>query len=187
MRTPDNDPDGWQAVDLATNSFGQAISVTPLQMATAVATIANNGLAMKPHIVKEIVSPLGTQTVAPEPGEQVISAEAAQTLRRMMGVVVDGIPKAFLDVQGYKVGGKTGTANIATENGGYKPGAYIASFVGVAPLEDPALAVLVKIDEPKDAPWGTVVAAPAFERIVQQALAYLKVPPTEPALVSSVQ
>ena len=187
VRTPDNDPDGWQAVDLATNSFGQAISVTPLQMATAVATIANNGLAMKPHIVKEIVSPLGSQTVAPEPGEQVISPEAAQTLRRMMGVVVDGIPKTFLDVQGYKVGGKTGTANIATENGGYKPGAYIASFVGVAPLEDPALAVLVKIDEPKDAPWGTVVAAPSFERIVQQALAYLKVPPTEPALVSSVQ
>jgi cell division protein FtsI/penicillin-binding protein 2 len=105
----------------------------------------------------------------------------------MMGVVVDGIPTTYLDIQGYRVGGKTGTANITSEDGGYKPGAYISSFVGIAPLEDPQLAVLVKIDEPKDVPWGTVVAAPAFGSLVQAALAYLKVPPTEQALVSSVQ
>jgi len=187
VRTPDNDPDNWRTVDMATNSFGQGISVTPLQICAAVATIANNGLAMKPRIVKEIVSPAGATRVEPEPIQQVISPESSQTLKNMMGVVVDGISKNYLDVQGYRVGGKTGTANVATENGGYKPDAYISSFVGIAPLENPVLAVLVKVDEPRDVPWGTVVAAPAFGRLVQDSLAYLKVPPSEPAVVSAVQ
>jgi cell division protein FtsI/penicillin-binding protein 2 len=186
VRTPDNDPD-WRAVDMATNSFGQGISVTPLQMAMAVAAIANDGLAMKPQIVKEIAGPTSRKVIEPEPREQVISPESARILREMMGVVVDGISTAFLDVQGYKVGGKTGTANIATDSGGYKPDAYISSFAGVAPLDEPVLAVLVKIDEPKGVPWGTVVAAPAFGRIVQEALAYMKVPPTSEALVSEIQ
>ena len=187
VRTPDNDPDGWRTVDMATNSFGQGISVTPLQISMAVATIANNGLSVKPHIIKEIVSPAGTTRFEPEPLQQAISPESSQTLRNMMGVVVDGIPKDYLDVQGYRVGGKTGTANVATETGGYRPDAYISSFVGIAPVESPRLAVLVKIDEPRDVPWGTVVAAPAFGRIVQDSLAYLKVPPSESALVSTIQ
>ncbi len=186
VRTPQNDPDNWGAVDMATNSFGQGISVTPLQMAMTVATIANDGLSMKPQVVKEIAGPNGSQVVEPEPVRQVMSPEAARTLRQMMGVVVNGIPKSYLDVQGYKVGGKTGTANIATGNGVYKPDAYIASFVGVAPLDDPQLAILVKIDEPKDVPWGTVVAAPVFDHIVEAALPYLNVPPTEPVLVSNL-
>lgn len=187
VRTPDNDPDGWRPVDMATNSFGQGISVTPLQISMAIAAIANNGLSVKPHIIKEIVSPAGATRFEPEPLQQAISPESSQTLRNMMGVVVDGISKDYLDVQGYRVGGKTGTANVATETGGYKPDAYISSFVGIAPIENPRLAVLVKIDEPKDVPWGTVVAAPAFGRIVQDSLAYLKVPPSESALVSTIQ
>jgi cell division protein FtsI/penicillin-binding protein 2 len=187
VRTPENDPEGWRTVDMATNSFGQGISVTALQMCMAVATIANNGLAVKPHIIKEIVSPTGTTRFQTEPVQQVISQQSSQTLRNMMGVVVDGISKSYLDVQGYRVGGKTGTASITADNGLYKPDAYISSFVGIAPVENPRLAVLVKIDEPKDVPWGTVVAAPAFGRLVQDALAYLKVPPSETALVSSIQ
>ncbi len=187
VRTPQNDPDNWRSVDMATNSFGQGISVTPLQICMAVATIANNGLAMKPHIIKEIVSPGGMTAFQPEPTQQVISPESSQTLRKMMGVVTDGINKNYLDIQGYRVGGKTGTASVATENGGYKADAYISSFVGIAPLDNPQLAVLIKIDEPKDVPWGTVVAAPAFGRLAQDALAYLKVPPSEPAVVSAIQ
>src|SRR3989337_3695431 len=101
----------------------------------------------------------------------------------MMGVVVDGIPTYLLDVQSYGLGGKTGTANIVTGEGSYKPDAYISSFVGVAPLENPVLAVLVKIDEPQGTPWGTVIAAPAFDHIVEAALPYLKVAPTETTLV----
>jgi len=184
VRTPTNDPEGWRTVDILTNSFGQGISATPLQLAMAVACIANDGLAMKPQILKEIAGATST-TFEPESGQQVITRESARTLLEMMGVVVDGIPDYLLDVQGYRVGGKTGTANIADGDGSYKDGAYISSFVGVAPLEDPQLAILVKIDEPKDVPWGTVVAAPAFGKIVQDALAYLKVPPGTEAIVSA--
>jgi stage V sporulation protein D (sporulation-specific penicillin-binding protein) len=184
VRTPQSDPN-WQPLDLATNSFGQALTATPLQVAMAISAIANGGLAMKPHIVKEIAYPGGGQVTQPEPLNQVITPETARTLLQMMGVVVKGVPKAYLDVQGYSVGGKTGTANVSDGHGGYKDGAYISSFVGVAPLEDPALAILIKVDEPKDVPWGTVVAAPAFDHIVEAALPYLKVPPTEGALVSN--
>jgi stage V sporulation protein D (sporulation-specific penicillin-binding protein) len=186
VRTPTNDPSGWRPVDMATNSFGQGISATPLQVAMAVAAIGNDGLSMKPQIVREIAGPVGT-VFEPEASQQVITPESARTLLEMMGVVVDGIPAHLLDVQGYRVGGKTGTANIADGSGSYKDNAYISSFVGVAPLEDPQLAVLVKIDEPKDVPWGTVVAAPAFGNIVQDALAYLKVPPHTEAMVSAQQ
>ncbi len=187
VRTPDNDPTGWHPVDMATNSFGQGIAVTPLQMVMAVAAIANDGVLMKPQLVNEIVGPLGAQVVEPETVRQVMSPESARTLLDMMGVVVDGVPTAYLDVPGYSIGVKTGTANIATENGGYKPDAYISSLVGIAPLEDPEIAVLVKIDEPENVPWGTVVAGPVFSRLAEQALAYLKVPPTEEVLVSSLQ
>jgi cell division protein FtsI/penicillin-binding protein 2 len=187
VRTPVNDPDNWRAVDMATNSFGQGISATPLQVAMALAAIGNGGTLMKPQFVREIVGPTGTETIAPESVRQVMSPESARTLLDMMGVVSDGVPTAYLDVQGYDVGGKSGTANIAVENGGYKADAYISSFAGIAPLEDPQLAILVKIDEPKDVPWGTVVAAPAFDHIVEQALAYLNVPPSEAVLVQAVQ
>ena len=185
VRTPENDPDYWRTVDMATNSFGQGISVTPLQMTMAVAAIANDGLYMKPHIVKEINTPGNTQVTQPEPGTQAITPETARTLREMMGVVTDRISTSYLDVQGYRIGGKTGTANIALENGGYKPDAYISSFVGVAPLDDPQIVILVKIDEPQDVPWGSVVSAPAFSRMAQAVLAYMKIPPTEAAIVAA--
>ena len=182
VRTPDNDSGGWRTVDMATNSFGQGISVTPLQMVMGVAALANEGKLMKPMLVKEVIGPHDKQLSEPQVTGQVVSADTARTLLDMMGVVVQGIPRNFLDIQGYEVGGKTGTANIASGTGSYK-GTYISSFIGVAPLEDPQLVMLVKIDEPKDIPWGTVVAAPAFSRIAQAALAYFKIPPQEADLV----
>lgn len=182
VRTPDNDPENWRSVDMATNSFGQGISVTPLQMVMAVAALANEGKLMKPMLVREIIGPRDKQVSEPEVARQVVSADTARTLLDMMGVVVQGIPRNFLDIQGYEVGGKTGTANIASGTGTYK-GTYISSFIGVAPLENPQLVILVKIDEPKDTPWGTVVAAPAFSRMAQAALAYFKIPPQEADLV----
>ena len=185
VRTAASDPANWREVDMATNSFGQGLSATPLQVVMSAATIANDGLSMKPKIVKEFAYPSESQTVLPEAGTQVIKPETARTLREMMGVVVDGISPTLLDVDGYTIGGKTGTANLTVDGGGYKPDAYISSFVGIAPLEDPVVAVLVKIDEPQGTPWGTVIAAPAFDHIVEAALPYLKVPPTETALVST--
>jgi cell division protein FtsI/penicillin-binding protein 2 len=158
IRTPENDPDNWRQVDMATNSFGQGISVTPLQMAMAVSALANDGKLMKPILIKEIIGPTESQVTEPEVVRQAVSPETARTLLDMMGVVVQGIPSNLLDIQGYKVGGKTGTANIASGGGGYKE-TYISSFAGVAPLEDPQLVVMIKIDDPKGIPWGTVVAS----------------------------
>jgi cell division protein FtsI/penicillin-binding protein 2 len=186
VRTAENDPANWRLVDMATNSFGQGISVTPLQMAMAVSALANDGKLMKPMLVKEVLTPGGSQETKPEAVRQVVSPETARTLLDMMGVVVEGIPASLLDVKGYQVGGKTGTANIIASGGGYKEDAYISSFAGVVPLEDPELMIYVKIDEPKGIPWGTVVAAPAFQRIAQGALAYLKIAPQDP-LVAAVE
>ena len=186
VRTEANDAANWRLVDMATNSFGQGISVTPLQMAMAVSALANDGKLMKPMLVKEVLTPGGSQETKPETVRQVVSPETARTLLDMMGVVVDGISTSLLDVKGYQVGGKTGTANIIASGGGYKEDAYISSFAGVVPLEDPKLMIYVKIDEPKGIPWGTVVAAPAFERIAQGALAYMKIAPVDPALVAAV-
>jgi stage V sporulation protein D (sporulation-specific penicillin-binding protein) len=184
VRTPANDPGNWREVDMATNSFGQGLTASPLQVVMAAAAIANDGLMMKPQIIKEVAYPGHGETVTPEAGVQAIKPETARTLREMMGVVVDGISGTLLDVDGYRVGGKTGTANLTVPGGGYKPDAYISSFLGIAPLDDPVLAVLVKIDEPQGTPWGTVVAAPAFDHIMEAALPYLKIPPTESALVN---
>jgi len=184
VRTPASDAN-WREVDLATNSFGQGITVTPLQIITAVSAIANGGNLMKPYIVQELVSPNGREEFTPVVVRPVMTPEAARTLLDMMGVVVEGTPSYWLDVPGYTVGGKPGTANIARGDGAYLENAYISSFVGVAPLADPVIAVLVKVDEPKDVPWGTVVAAPVFGRIAQAVLTYYKISPDAEALVSS--
>jgi cell division protein FtsI/penicillin-binding protein 2 len=160
VRSPTTDPYGWASVDLATNSFGQGISATPLQVAMALAAIANDGTLMKPQLVRQIIGTEASETIQPEVVRQVIKPETASAMLGMMGAVADSIPQ-YINVAGYRVGGKTGTANIADENGSYIPDTYIASFAGVAPLEDPQIAVLVKIDKPKDVPWGSAVAAPA--------------------------
>lgn len=186
VRTPENDSD-WREVDMATNSFGQGIGATPLQMSMAVAALANEGKLMKPLLVKEVIGPDGKiQKTSPQEARQVVSPKTARTLLDMMGVVAQGVPPNFLDVQGYTIGGKTGTANVSAEGGGYRE-TYISSFAGVAPLEDPQLMIMVKIDEPRGTPWGTVVAAPAFSRIAQAALAYFKIPPKEEALVAKLE
>jgi len=180
VRWPD-DPD-WSPVDLATNSFGQGLAVTPLQMAAAVAAIANDGLLMRPYVVQAIVTPQGVRETEPQAVERVISPEAAKALRDIMGEVARGIGPTWLDLPGYAVGGKTGTASVV-EDGSYKPDAYIASFAGIVPLDHPRLVILVKIDGPQDVPWGTVVAAPVFAQVARAALAYYGVPP-EPRLLA---
>jgi len=187
VRTPQTDPTGWAPVDLATNSFGQGISATPLQVAMGLAAIANGGTLMKPQLIKQIVGPQTTQTIQPQAVRQVIKPESAQSLMQMMQAVASFIAPSYLDVPGYTVGGKTGTANIADPNGGYIPDTYIASFAGIAPLENPQIAVLVKIDKPKDVPWGSAVAAPVFSDIANKALPYLGVAPSDSVLVQNVQ
>jgi cell division protein FtsI/penicillin-binding protein 2 len=173
----------WFPSDLGTNAFGQGIAVTPMQMIVAISAVANQGTLMKPHIVHQFVTtdPLtGKQQIVPvEPMvvRRAISQEAAATLTEMMVQVVEqNTTKA--QVPGYRIAGKSGTAQIPTAYG-YHPTDTIGSFIGFAPADDPRFIVLVKLDIPTSSPWGTQTAAPAFRAITERLFAYLQIPPDE--------
>jgi len=168
----------WHESDLGTNSFGQGISVTPLQMINAMAAIANGGLLMKPYIVQRIVREDGVVEIEPVVRRRVISPETA---RQLTQILVEGVKKGVAElayVEGYSIAAKTGTAQIPIP-GGYDPTWTIASIVGWAPADDPRFIILVKIDKPRAAPWGAVVAAPVFKSLAQQLFDYLGIPPDE--------
>jgi cell division protein FtsI/penicillin-binding protein 2 len=171
----------WFPSDLGTNSFGQGIAVTPLQMIAAAAAVANQGTLMKPYIVNQyIVSDQengGQRVIQVEPTvvRPAISRETAQTLNDMLVEVVERGPTEA-QIPGYRVAGKTGTAQIPTAYG-YHPSDTIASFVGWAPAEDPQFIVLIKLDKPQTSPWGSHTAAPAFRAIAERLIVYLQIPP----------
>ena len=180
----DNKSRLWSEVDLATNSFGQAISVTPLQMVTAVSAIANGGIMMKPYVVKQVQDPATGKVVdetQPQIVRQVLPRDAAQSLLTMLhGAAENGETRGTL-VPGFKVAGKTGTAQIPDlVNGGYDPSLTIASFIGAVPADDPQFVILVKIDKPTTEPWGSLIAKPAFAVIAQEITRYKRLRPTEP-------
>lgn len=171
----------WYGVDLATISFGQGVSATALQIASAVSAVANGGVLMKPYLVERVVDDSG-QTVrefTPQARRRVISVVTAKAVSRMLeGVVAEGGTGTSAAVEGYRVAGKTGTAQkVDPATHAYSASKRTASFVGFVPLEKPRLTILVVVDEPKTSPYGGVVAAPAFSAIAQQTLCYLKVPP----------
>jgi cell division protein FtsI (penicillin-binding protein 3) len=156
--------------------IGQGESVTPIQMATAYAAIANGGILRPPHIVGSIN---GRRTREPA-GRRVISATTAAQLRRMLeGVLAPGGTASEVSIPGYQLAGKTGTANkVDPATGEYSKSAYVASFMGFAPASDPKLLCAVIIDEPQSGSiFGGVVAAPAFGQIMSFALPYLGIPP----------
>lgn len=172
----------WFGVDLATISFGQGVSVSSIQLATAMSAIANGGTVMKPYMVERITDEGGgvLQQFSPQPIRRVISPEAAKTVARMMeGVTREGGTGVNASVEGYKVAGKTGTAQkVDPVTKGYSADKRTASFIGFVPSDNPRLTILVVIDEPKTSPYGGVVAAPPFSAIALQSLCYLRVPPT---------
>ncbi len=170
----------WSGLSQPMMSMGQSIFVTPLQMLTAVATIAGGGERRAPRIVRSIVAADGTEE-EPEvaPPVRVISERTAEALVRMMeGVVTEGTGKSAA-IPGYRVAGKTGTAQKVV-GGVYSHSAHIASFAGFAPAGRPALTAIVVLDEPVGKYYGGDVAAPTFARIVGPALTYLRVPPDQP-------
>jgi cell division protein FtsI (penicillin-binding protein 3) len=156
--------------------IGQGLSVTPMQMATAYAAIANGGILRTPRIVRKIN---GRQAPA-RAGHRVISARVASQLRTMLeGVFAPGGTASEVAIPGYKLAGKTGTANkIDPTTGEYSKSRYVASFMGFAPAADPKLLVAVMVDEPQGAIYGGTVAAPAFGDIMGFALQYLRIPPS---------
>lgn len=176
------DPD-WHESDLGTNSFGQGIAVTPLQMTAAIAAVANDGLLMKPHVVQEIIEGDRILPVQPTVVRRAVLAETARTLTDMLVTAVSE-EAALAQVPGYRVAGKTGTAQIPVP-GGYHPTLTVASFAGYLPADDPAVVILVVINKPQTSPWGGQVAAPVFASIAQQLMVLFDIPPDDVRLSKS--
>jgi cell division protein FtsI/penicillin-binding protein 2 len=161
-------PKQYSGSSLGNLPIGQGLAVTPMQMASAYQAIAMGGVTHKPHIV------MGD----PAPAHRVVSAQTAGEVSRMLeGVLGAGGTAQEAQVPGYRLAGKTGTAEKPDENGGYSKSKFVASFIGYAPARKPRLLVAVMVDEPQGSIYGGVVAAPAFEKIVSFALPYLGIPP----------
>lgn len=173
-------PENWSGTTIGTVPFGQGLSATALQMLRAIAAIGNDGIMVKPYLVSRIVDSKGKKIMEESKGgsKRVISSETARELSFILKEAVDKGTGQNAKLVGYQVAGKTGTAQKPMKNGrGYEPGKYIASFVGFVPANDPQLSIIVVIDEPKDAIWGSVVAAPVFKNIAEFSLNRLKIPP----------
>lgn len=165
----------WYEGDLGTNSFGQGVAVSPIQLAMAISSVANGGEMVMPHIMRTVVMngrPYSTtKSVVGKP----ISAETARTLTEMLAVSLEEEASNAL-VNGYRVAGKTGTAEIATETG-YSSSATNASFVGWGPVDDPQFLVYVWLEKPQSSPWGSVVAAPVFSQVFKELVVLTGLPP----------
>lgn len=177
--TPDIRPkSSFKEIDLATASFGQGIAVTPIQMVRAVAVIANGGNLMEPHVVKEIRDKEGSYQIKPKVKDKVIKDSVAQQLKEMMVTAVEEGEARYFKLKGFKIAGKTGTAQIPVA-GHYDPDKTIASFVGFAPADNPKFVMLVRFDEPSASIFGSETAAPTFFEIAKQLLLYYKIAPSE--------
>ncbi len=166
----------WREIDLATAAFGQGVAVTPIQMARAVAAIANGGAIMEPHMVREIVDSRGKKVeIKPKKIRQVISPQTAAVMTEMMVNAVDQGEAKWAKPVGYRIAGKTGTAQIPVA-GHYDDKKTIASFVGFAPADDPKFVMLVTLREPSSSPWGSETAAPLFFNIARDLFAYYSIP-----------
>lgn len=175
------EPSRWFEIDLAAISFGQGISVTPIQITTAMAAIANGGLLMEPYLVERITDANG-QTVQrrlPQVRRRVISEETARLVRKMMVAVTEpGGTGTRAALPGYQVAGKTGTAQkVDPVTGGYSIDKRVSSFIGFVPADLPALVISVTVDEPEGKAYGGLVAAPVFARIAEQSLSHLNILP----------
>jgi len=174
----------WYPIDTATIAFGQGISVSALQLVTAISAMANGGMLVKPRIIDRILNPDGSVLEKQEPEfvRRVVSSAVAESVRKMMQAVTepDGTgPRAV--PKGYTVCGKTGTAQILNSRGTYEHCDYNALFAGFSPAKNPKLAVVVVITAPQGSHYGGVVAAPAFREILSKSFNYLNVPPDNPS------
>jgi cell division protein FtsI (penicillin-binding protein 3) len=183
----------WTPVSIGSISMGQEVGVTPVQLITAVSAIANGGMLIRPHVVTELhkggqVLPAEGSLASPET-RRVIRPETAATLRRLMeGVILDGTGK-LAHLTGWTAAGKTGSAQkFDPATGRYSPTELIASFTGFAPINNPAVTILVSLDSPVGQHEGGQVAAPVFKRVAEQVLSYLEVPrdvPVNPKLIQA--
>ncbi|MFD0692752.1 stage V sporulation protein D [Paenibacillus sp. GCM10027628] len=171
-------------VELATTAFGQGVSVTPIQQITAVSAAINGGKLFKPHVAKSFMNPESGEivdVVEPELVRNVISENTSKQVREALeSVVAKGTGRnAFID--GYRVGGKTGTAQKVI-NGRYSPDEHIVSFIGFAPADNPKVVVYAAVDDPQGIQFGGLIAAPLVKNIMADALRYMKVEPNKQQL-----
>jgi cell division protein FtsI (penicillin-binding protein 3) len=174
-------PQKWREVDMANISFGQGISVTALQLVSAVSALANGGLLMRPYIVSEVIDPEGRviKKIKPRLMRRVISERVALEVGRMLRQVVqEGGTGTLAEPLGYRAAGKTGTAQkLDLSLGTYSNRRYVSSFMGFMPYDNPELAILVVLDEPWPKFYGGIVAAPVFKEIGEKVLPLLNVAP----------
>lgn len=167
----------WREIDLATASFGQGISVTPIQMVRAVSAIANGGWLMEPHVVKSITDAKGKVVdIKAKRLTRVLNAQAASVMTEMMINAVDNGEAKWAKPKGYRIAGKTGTAQIPV-SGHYDATKTIASFIGFAPADNPQFVMLVTLREPTSSPWGSETAAPLFFAIARDIFLYKNILP----------
>jgi cell division protein FtsI/penicillin-binding protein 2 len=172
------DPD-WFDSDLGTNAFGQGVALTPLQLVTAASAIANGGTMMQPHILARVQNGAVVHAIQPQVLGRPIKPETAATLNEMLAQSLElGEGGEDVFVPGYRIAGKTGTAQIPVP-GGYDPYRTIASFVGWGPVDDPRFVVLVKLDRPSASIWGSETAAPLFAEMVKRLVVLMEVPPDD--------
>lgn len=172
------DEKDWSPIDLATASFGQGISVTPLQLLTAVNSIANRGEMVAPSVVSEIITDDNKKIeIKPKNKGRVISETTAKVVTEMMVAAVEKGEAKWTKLKNYKIAGKTGTAQIPLA-GHYDPNSTIASFIGFFPADDPKVSMLVLINKPKKSIYGAETAAPIFFNIAKELVNYYAIPPT---------
>jgi len=166
----------WYEVNLATNSFGQGLAVTPIQLATAISVVANDGKMMAPHVLKTVITDKQVINIHPRVISSPITAETAHTLTDMLAVSLEEEASTAL-IDGYRVAGKTGTAEISLEGQGYDTSLTNASFAGWGPADDPEFLVYIWLEKPTSSPWGSVVAAPVFSSVVKELVVLMNIPP----------
>ncbi|MFN2519605.1 MAG: peptidoglycan D,D-transpeptidase FtsI family protein [Candidatus Limnocylindria bacterium] len=167
----------WYPVDVGTVAFGQGISVTPLQLASAYAVIANGGTLYRPYVVASRRDADGEHRTAPVAVSQPVTTETAATLRGMLTSTVDNGIAHNAAIAGFSVGGKTGTAQIASPDGSYVDDQYVSSFAGFAPAEDPRFVAVIVLERPQSKLLGTLTAMAAFRGMALDALRYARVQP----------
>ncbi len=173
----------WHDSELGTNAFGQGLMATPVQMLMAISAVANNGQMVVPHMLRSVISNGYQYTLPGANTDAPISAETARTLNAMLAVSLEGESSDAL-VEGYRVAGKTGTGQIATEHG-YTEELTNASFVGWGPVDDPRFLVYVWLEKPQASIWGSVVAAPVFREVFTQIVQVTGLPPDDIRLQAS--
>jgi cell division protein FtsI/penicillin-binding protein 2 len=167
----------WADINLATNSFGQGLATTPIQMVAAISAIANEGKMMAPHVLKAVIDDGHQRDVTPTEVSQPVSAETARMVTEMLAVSLESEASNAL-VPGYRLAGKTGTGEIPGP-GGYLSNQTNASFVGWGPVDDPRFIVYVWLEKPTSSIWGSVVASPVFAEVVKKITVLMNLPPDD--------